>query len=252
MTRRSVVELQGAWRSVQAEEFATAHRRLRPVVESRATIWVPSSGERVVAVVGCAGGVGASTLSLALATATGVPARVVECCPALGSGFSAAATAELGVRGGWRRGRRGSVVLERRSGDDQAVPLPVLPSIEWTILDTSWATLLDRGPSWLRSILRTMDNVVLVTRATVPGLRSLESCADLLAREAVGVVLGPSARRWPRPVRVAAAALPRQMRLVDFPLDPRLHVTGLTPDPLSAPLLRAAETVLALLGKEAS
>lgn len=252
MTRHSVVELRGAWRAVQADEFATAPHRVQAPVESRANIWVPSSGERVVAVVGCAGGVGASTLSLALATATGAPARVVECCPALGSGFSAAATAELGVRGGWRRGKRGSVILERRAGDDQAVPLPVLPSIEWSILDTSWATLVDPGPSWLRSILRTMDDVVLVTRATVPGLRSLESCADLIGHEVLGVVLGPGARRWPRPVRVAAAALPTQMRLVDFPSDPRLHVTGLSPDPLSAPLLRAAEKVLALLRKEAS
>ena len=38
--------------------------------------------------------------------------------------------------------------------------------------------------------------------------------------------------------------------ITDFPLDSRLQVTGLTPDPLPAPLLKAAQNVLALLRKE--
>ena len=45
---------------------------------------------------------------------------------------------------------------------------------------------------------------------------------------------------------------PDRVRLTDFPLDPHLQVTGLTPDPLPAPLLRAAQNVLALLRKEPS
>ena len=58
-------------------------------------------------------------MALALATATGAPARVVECCPPLASGFSAAANAELGTEGPWRRGSRGDVLLERPiTGDD--------------------------------------------------------------------------------------------------------------------------------------
>ena len=190
-------------------------------------------------------------MSLALATATGVPARVVECCPLLASGFSAAANAELGTECPWRRGSRGDVLLERpMSGTDATVPVPTESSVEWTFVDPHWTTVSGPGAGWLGSVLRTLDDIVLVTNATVPGLRRLESCAELLGRDALGVVVGPTVKRWPRPVRVAAAGIPARVPIADFPLDPRLQVAGLTPDPLPAALLKAAENVLALLGKE--
>ncbi len=199
---------------------------------------------------GCVGGVGASTLALALATATGVPARVVECCSPLASGFPAAANAELGTEGPWRRGSRGDVLLERPIAGDAIVPVPTESSVEWTFVDTNWTTASGPDAGWLGSMLRTLDDVVLVTNATVPGLRRLESWGELLGRDALGVVVGPTAKRWPRPVKVSAAGIPARVHLADFPLDPRLQVTGLTPDPLPAPLLKAAQNVLALLRKE--
>lgn len=204
----------------------------------------------MVAVVGCAGGVGASTVALALATASGAPARVVECGPPLASGFSAAANAELGTEGPWRRGSRGDVLLERPIAGDATLPVPTESSVEWTVVDTNWTTMSGSGAAWLGSVVRTLDDVVLVTRSTVPGIRRLESCAELLGRDALGVVVGPTVKRWPRPVKVAAAGIPARVRLTDFPLDSRLQVTGLTPDPLPAPLLKAAQNVLALLRKE--
>ena len=112
MTVHSVAELREAWRAIEGGEFAHGPRSA-PTARSAATVWTPAPSERVVAVVGCAGGVGASTFALALATATGASARVVECCPPLASGFSAAANAELGTEGPWRRGSRGDVLLER-------------------------------------------------------------------------------------------------------------------------------------------
>ncbi|MHA6522970.1 hypothetical protein [Tessaracoccus sp. G1721] len=193
---------------------------------------------------------GASTVALALATATGASARVVECCPPLASGFSAAANAELGTEGPWRRGSRGDVLLERPIASDAIVPVPTDSAVEWTFVDTSWTTASGAGAGWLGSVLRTLDDVVLVTNATVPGVRRLESCAELIGRDAFGVVVGPAVKRWPRPVKVAAAGIPARVRLADFPLDPRLQITGLTPDPLPAPLLKAAQNVLALLRKE--
>ena len=248
MTAHSVAELREAWRAIEAGEFARGPRSAAAVRNDMAN-WTPSQGERVVAVVGCAGGVGASTLALALATATGVPARVVECCPPLASGFSAAANAELGTAGPWRRGSRGHVFLERPTTADAIVPVPTESSVEWTFVDTNWTTV--SGPAgWLASVVRTLDDVVLVSNATVPGVRRLESCAELLGRDALGVVVGPTVKRWPRPVKVAAAGIPARVHLADFPLDPRLQVTGLTPDPLPAPLLKAAQNVLALLRKE--
>ena len=249
MTAHSVAELRDAWRAIEAGEFAHGPRSAR-TAPSAATAWTPASGERVVAVVGCCGGVGASTVALALATATGVPARVVECCPPLASGFSAAANAELGTYGPWRRGSRGDVLLERPIAGDASVSVPTESSVEWTLVDTNWTTVSGPSAGWLASVLRTLDDVVLVSNATVPGVRRLESCAELLGRDALGVVVGPTVKRWPRPVKVAAAGIPARVHIADFPLDPRLRVTGLTPDPLSAPLLKAAQNVLALLRKE--
>ena len=249
MTAHSVAELRDAWRAIEAGEFAHGPRSV-PTARTPATVWAPAPGERVVAVVGCAGGVGASTVALALATAAGVPARVVECCTPLASGFSAAANAELGNEGPWRRGSRGDVLLERPITDDATVPVPTESSVEWTFVDTNWKSVSDPGAGWLGPLLRTLDDIVLVTNATVPGVRRLESCAELLGRDAFGVVVGPTAKRWPRPVKVAAAGIPARVHLADFPLDPRLQVTGLAPDPLPAPLLKAAQNVLALLRKE--
>jgi hypothetical protein len=248
VTAYSVAELRDAWRAIEAGEF-THGPRSTPVAPGTATVWTPWSSERVVAVVGCAGGVGASTVALALVTAAGVPARVVERCTPLASGFSAAANAELGTEGPWRRGSRGEVLLERPT-TDAIVPVPAESAVEWTFVDTSWPTVSGPTAGWLGSVLRMLDDVVLVSNATVPGVRRLESCAELLGRDALGVVVGPTAKRWPRPVKVAAAGIPARVHIADFPLDPRLQVTGLTPDPLPAPLLKAAQNVLALLRKE--
>lgn len=249
MTAHSVAELREAWRAIEAGEF-THGPRSAPTARCAATAWTPAPSERVVAVVGCAGGVGASTFALALATATGASARVVECCPPLASGFSAAANAELGTEGPWRRGSRGDVLLERPITGDAMVPVPTESAVEWTFVDTNWTTVSGSRTGWPESLVRTLDDVVLVSNATVPGVRRLESCAELLGRDALGVVVGPTAKRWPRPVKVAAAGIPARVHLTDFPLDPRLQVTGLTPDPLPAPLLKAAQNVLALLRKE--
>lgn len=249
MTAHSVAELRDAWRAIEAGEFAHGPRSA-PTARSAATDWTPAPSERVVAVVGCAGGVGASTVALALAAAAAAPARVVECCSPLASGFSAAANAELGTEGLWRRGSRGDVLLERPITDDATVPVPTETSVEWTFVDTSWTTASGPGAGWLGSLLRTLDDVILVSNATVPGVRRLESCAELLGRDVLGVVVGHTAKRWPRPVKVAAAGIPARVHITDFPLDPRLQVTGLTPDPLPTPLLKAAQNVHALLRKE--
>ena len=248
MTAHSVAELREAWRAIEAGEFA--HGPRSAPAPGAATVWTSAPSERVVAVVGCAGGVGASTVALALATAAGGPARVVECCSPLASGFPAAANAELGTEGPWRRGSRGDVLVERLITGDATVPVPTASSVEWTFVDTNWTTVSGPGAGWLGSVLRTLDDVVLVSNATVPGLRRLESCAELLGRDALGVVVGPAATRWPRPVKVAAAGIPARVNITDFPLDSRLQVTGLTPNPLPAPLFKAAQNVLALLRKE--
>src|SRR5690606_6821821 len=95
----SVAELLAAWHAVADGQFAYATAAGDPTPGS--TGWCPVA----VAVLGCHGSAGASTLALSLATAAGEPVRVVEAAAAGASGLAGAATAELGPTGtGWVRG----------------------------------------------------------------------------------------------------------------------------------------------------
>ena len=118
-----VDELLRAHRSLMAGDF----RRHPPRTRSHAG-WDPA--EPVLPVVGAAGGTGASTLALALATAAG--GRVVECAGVTASGLVAAPTAELGRHdSGWLQGTRGTVLIERPAlGPDHLrdVPVPTSPA----------------------------------------------------------------------------------------------------------------------------
>lgn len=140
----------------------------------------------VLPVLGAAGGCGATTLSLAVATAAGA-GRVVECVPPTASGLSAAATAELGAhRSGWVRGNRGEVVIERvaapaASPGDVPVPAGQEQSAAVTVVDVGWALPHVQGGScWLTDLLQTAPVVVVAATATIPGLRALETTLHLL------------------------------------------------------------------------
>ena len=252
-------ELRRAWLAVQAGHFRHPSKaRPAPVTSAPAgTVWTPASGERVLPVVGAAGGSGATTVALALATAVGGRSRLVECCPASQTGLAAASTAELGADDhAWLHGSRDQVLLDRADGVHPAPAACPLP----TPADTPIATVVDAGSHleqllegccWLTGLLTRAPVVVVVARATVPGLRRLESALHLLgADQAVAAVLGPSTRRWPRPVRHSVGALTGTLidggRLVEIPEDRGLAVHGLTPDPLPAQLLNAAAALLAL------
>lgn len=230
----TVNELRSAWRALRAGQF-----------QASASGWEPA-GWGVLPVLGCAGGVGASTVALAIASAVEGPCQLVECCPPPASGFAAAATAELGVTGRWRRGSRGSVLLDRRADFDPDLPTPAAcpTPVEVTVVDLpGWPT---SGAGWAASLCRTADRLVLVTAATVPGMRRLDACLDQVdpARVVVAVV-GPTRRQWARPVAAAAAPL-SPAGWVMVPSDPHLYVTGLTPDPLPASLLQAGRTLATL------
>ncbi len=241
----SVEELRGAWLALKSGRFASDLPHM--LDGSPCDIWTPSSTERAVAVVGCSGGVGASIVALATATAVGGAARVVECCFPGWSGFSAAATAELGETAGWRRGSRGPVLLERRASPTGPLPLPAVSDVGLTVVDASWAAVTTPG-SWLGPWLRSLPQVVLVTSATVPGIRRLETCLETLPSGCVpvAVLVGPSLKKLPKPVSIAAAGLPA-VQLVAFPLEPALMVTGITPHPLSTPLIKAGKALLTVL-----
>jgi hypothetical protein len=90
---------------------------------------------------------------------------------------------------------------------------------------------------------------VVVTCATVPGLRHLEGALALLdGTPTVVAVVGPPRKRWPKPVQHSAGALTRAAdnagRLAVIPWDPWLAVAGLDSTPLPEALLDAAAAVL--------
>jgi hypothetical protein len=257
----STGELKRAWLAVQAGQFRSSGRR-RASSPGRARsrpegVWEPA--EPVLPVVGCHGGAGATTLAVAVATASGV-ARVIECATATASGLAAAATAELGHSDSWAQGRRDQVLLERatatRTGP-QDVPLPTAPTrpVGLSVLDVSWElSQLLAGSSWLADQVRHAPTVIAVTSAAMPGLRRLEGVLALLgdhdvADVAAGVV-GPRRARWPRGVAASMGPrtreLDRRSHLVDIPTDAGLAVRGLDSQPVPPALLSAAATLLRL------
>jgi len=249
-----VDELRAAWRALEAGLFkdsAAVTGQVASVADcSRAGMegWTPSTGEQVIVVGGCVGSAGATTVALAIATASSQRVRLVECCPTTVSGLVAASTAELGEEGRWRLGRRDGVRIERQATDESAPPRPLATASELTVLDLGTA-ICSGWPSVLS------EPTVLVTRASVPGLRLLEALLENHPA-AVAAVVGPPVKRWPkvltRTVGVRTLSLIDEGRLMDVPFDRALAVTGLTPDPLSVPLVKAGGRILAALGKEPS
>ncbi len=273
----SVEELQRAWAAAQAGHFRTPARPAVPGAPScltesdvrpSALRWEPDG--LVLPMLGAHGSAGTTTLAVALATVTGGPARVVEACSSRATGLAACATAELGTtEDGWARGTRGDVVLEHRSepiGHPQDLPLPR----QWAAL--AGVTVLDvaaepgqmfASGTWLAAAVREARGVVVVTTATVPGLRRLESTLHLLGLTGeqgdlgrhVVAVLGPLRRRWPRELTHSLGTLTAGVEaaghLVPVPRDPTLAVRGLDGDDLPPGVLAAATQILRLTQPEA-
>jgi len=256
----SVAELKHAWRALQASPALDE----RPYAAglARADTWPPVGG-RVIPVVGCGGGVGASTLALALAEVAGAPCRLIDCAPPAASALAGASTAELGDTGsGWRLGQRDDVLIERVTGSaltPSDVPAPRGSEVQLTltVVDVAWPLeAVLAHASWLRELLVGAEPVVLATTATLPGMRRLETTLAVLAQhrdvsQTVVAVLGPRLQRWPKPVRhsmgPSARSLQAAGRLVAMPFERRLASTGPDPAPLPAPVLAAAARVNELL-----
>ena len=212
----SVSELQAAWHAVQAGQFRTPTPRsidTRTVATAGQCSWQPP--DPVYPVIGAHRGAGSTLVALAIATAHGEPAHLVECAPTVGSGLVAAGTAELGTVGPWSRGTRGHVVLDRLITAHEVLPTPEPPPGETTltVLDVARdLTHLIEGHDWAAEQVRSADVVALTAAATVPGMRQLEAAILWLGPNRVRVaVIGPPVRRWPRPVARAAGPLTRAL-----------------------------------------
>ncbi len=284
-------EVQAAVRALQAGEFRDARPTTGPTgpgahpAEPRAADrasertgggdchraadpadWTPQSGERVLAVIGASGSSGASTVALAVALSAELPARVVECCSASASGLAAATTAELGLHPtGWRQGRREQVLIERACEvlarvDEVPAPTPFEAGTEHTtqltVLDVGWEVgQLTTTDSWVSDAVASADQVLLVSTATVPGMRRLEGALELLVNHAGAhvtdrtwvAVVGPRLKKWPRGVKHAGGPHTRRAlnsgRLVEIPEDRGLSIHGLDSRPVPPALLAATAHV---------
>lgn len=260
----AIDELKRAWHAVTDGAFrpvgakATEPRPARTEGE-----WTPAEGERTVAVVGCVGSAGASTVALSAALGSPGPVRVVECCSATASGLASAATAELGVDpSGWSQGRRERVLLERASEvlavvDDVPLPTEADPGT-LTFLDVGWEVgHLHAGGSWLTGAVADADLLVLVTTATTSGMRRLGVALALLTESGtdldrvVVAVRGRRRRKWGRGVEHAAGPLLQRVlaagALVEIPECRDIAVTGLDSRPVPPPLVSAAGQLVAHL-----
>lgn len=255
----AIDELRQAYRALVAGQFREQRAMTASAVDGEPVSWSARTG-RAVLVAGCMPSAGASTVALALASHAG-DARVVECCTVASSGLCATACAELGSVDGWVQGSRDTLLIERR-GDRIAsvgrLPAPAATDRSWTVLDSSWDLgVLATDPGWLGDLARTLPEVVLVTRATVPGMRRLDIALTALGAErALVAAVGADRRRWPKPVEAAMSPVTRQLqaedRLFSIPSVPTLSVAGLTPDPLPRAVMAAvADLFTALKGARA-
>lgn len=253
MTTYSIAELQRAVSALETGEFRQGRRGDTGRGLRSAERW--HTPERVIAVLGAGGRVGATTVAVAVADLVGDGARVVEAAPMHATGLAAASSAELGVNEhGWRQGFRGEILLERTGAfvnGPSAVPIPTTSAHSLTVVDVGWDIgQVMADSSWIRDVIMRVP-LLIVTVATAPGVRALDTALHLSGRSDAGVsafVLGPPRKRWPAVASIALAGkaleLDRAGRVRAFPLDRRLAAAGITGDPLPAHLVRAVQPIV--------
>ena len=90
--------------------------------------------------------------------------------------------------------------------------------------------------------------VIVVCRATIPGIRLAEAVLARLSDPVALAIVGP--RRWPAALSASAGSRVRllrgQQRIVAVPWDRRFAVSGLTADPLPKRLVNAGSRLLVI------
>ena len=262
----TVAELRAALTAARRGDFAAAAwGEHTPGVGSRIA-WPATAGQDrgcpAVAVLAGHAGAGASTVALAVADAAataGIRVTLADCAEPGRSGLAAVTTAELGVdASGWRLGRRGAVQVDRladRIGAIEDIPTPRVDPVGPTgvgrllVVDIGWpaGTALTAG-GWVTELLA--GELVVVCRASVPGVRQTEQLIAELPRPPLVAVIGPT--RWPGVVTASCGpglrAAKAADRMVCLPVAGPLEVTGLTADPLPKSLAAAGRELAELIG----
>jgi hypothetical protein len=226
---------------------------------------------------------GCSTTALALADAaalTGVPVHLLQAGHPghrAGGGLAAVTHDELGaIAGGWRRGRRGLVTLDRPVMSETRAwppppPLPLTATPLITVVDGGAADIAAGGEfpgplaSWWLPQAKSPAAVVLVCRASTSGinatehlLRALDDHLTTARLDPVGVgtprvlVAAVGGSRWRAPVRAAGGPhlerLRKQRHLLGVPHVRQLELVGPSADPLPRSVLAAGRALWTLAG----
>jgi hypothetical protein len=231
----SLAELRAAYTALHAGAFTTDPIP-QPETATAAVAELPAAAaDAVVGVVGVSGGVGTTTVALAIAEALGA-GRLVELSVPHTSGLAAASSAELGTQQGWSIGSRDGLRLERRTDPDATI----LPDT------AAGLTVLDLG-AWADGV-PAVSVLVVVATCSVPSMRRLNARLDTLDEVPVVLVItGVPGRALPKPVgsvcgpRLRAAAADGRLLLV--PECPSLRVGGVTADPLPRRLQSAVDVI---------
>jgi hypothetical protein len=221
-------------------------------------------GERSLLVIGAHPGAGATAVAVAVADAIADlgserqlgRAHLVDAADQATSGMGAASRREVGASGeGWRAGCRGSTtVLWPAVSPASPRGLPALrtPASGWLIIDAGWPWReVVAEPNEIRTLTES-SRVVVVCRASVPGVRHVELALESLPAGSFVAAVG--ARRWPTPAEASfgprLAQTVRAGRAVLFPSDPRVAVNGIDAEAFPRPVADAAARLVGLLWPE--
>jgi hypothetical protein len=263
----SVEAMRSAVIAVRAGAFdglAAANDVVAQVAATRPTVPLLSIGDLgapAVVVLPAHAGAGASTVALAVAEALSGHREVqlAEYADPCRSGLDTASSSELGVdESGWRRGRRGRIDLarlavDRPSGDDLPLPSPAwrggVADDRVLVIDAGWPGMsMLSGAGWTKALLGAA-HLVVVSRVTVPAVRQIEHVLSVFEVPAVVACVGSG--RWPGMVTASCGPALRAARaagrVVAVPVDRRLAIAGLTPDPLPRSVAAAGRVLAGLL-----
>ena len=209
-------------------------------------------GAAAVVVVAGHAAAGATTVALAVAEGLADSRRVklVEYADPARSGLTSASTIELGIDGGWRRGRRGHLDVLRlaQAPADERPPPPTGDGSEQLLVVDAGCALAAARPEE-RTALSSTDLLVVATRVTVPAIRQTEHVLAAMGGDTWVAAVGPA--RWPRVVEASVGShlgrLRSRGRVVRVPLHARLAVTGLTGDRLPRSVAAAGRSLAGLL-----
>lgn len=230
----SLAELRAAYTALHTGIFATEPTP-QPETTTAAVAELLAVADVVVGVVGVSGGVGTTTVALAIAEAVGA-GRLVELTAPHTSGLAAASSAELGLQHGWSIGTRDGLRLERRTDPDATI----LPAT------ATGVTVFDLG-AWAEPLLA-VSVLVVVAACSVPSVRRLNARLDTVdGLRVVPAITGVPGRVLPKPVgsvcgpRLRAAAADGRLLLV--PECASLRVGGVAADPLPRRLRSAVDVI---------